>query len=296
MKQITLPNGLTIWSASEQAARFVYHEIFEEQCYKQHGLELREGDTVVNIGANVGLFELWLATQLRRASVHSFEPAPVTFQALRRNLAGSPRLDYHLHNVGLSDRPGRATLSFCPRMPEMSTVRPWSADQQRVYRDHVLAHLRQRSWGLLGRLVPAVLLRRLAERIRRWYMKPVPVEVELTTLSEVVRSCSLLRIDLLKIDTESLECEILAGLDAADWPKVRQAAVEVHSAGDVPRVAGEFDRRGFRVNVADSSGLFMVYAVRGADRDEDAGARAERRHGTAADERGGMARPIERVA
>jgi FkbM family methyltransferase len=271
MKQVTLPNGLTIWAASEHAARFVYREIFEEQCYKQHGLTVRDGDTVVNVGANVGLFELWLATQVRRASVYSFEPAPQSFQALQRNLAGPPGLDYHLYNVGLSDRPGRATLHFCPRMPEVSTVRPWSADQRQAYRGHVAAYLRRRFPVVLGHIVPATLLARLAERLRRWYMEPVPIEVELTTLSEVVRGCPLARIDLLKIDTESLECEILAGIDAADWPKVRQAAVEVHSGGDVRRVAREFERRGFRVNVADSSGLFMVYAVREADRDEAEG-------------------------
>ena len=49
-----------------------------------------------------------------------------------------------------------------------------------------------------------------------------------TSFSAVVRDHALHRIDLLKIDVEGVELDILRSIEAEDWPKVRQVAVEVH--------------------------------------------------------------------
>lgn len=50
----TLPNGLSVQHVSTQDLRFLYEEVFVQKCYRQHGLQLRPGDTVLDIGAHKG--------------------------------------------------------------------------------------------------------------------------------------------------------------------------------------------------------------------------------------------------
>ena len=50
----------------------------------------RDGDVILDIGANIGLFSIWVARQAPRASVLAFEPFVENCDAMRRNLAGWP--------------------------------------------------------------------------------------------------------------------------------------------------------------------------------------------------------------
>jgi FkbM family methyltransferase len=48
----------------------------------------RNGDTVMDLGANIGLFSIWVARQAPEATVLAFEPFPQNCQALRSNILG----------------------------------------------------------------------------------------------------------------------------------------------------------------------------------------------------------------
>ena len=39
---------------SHVEALFIYKEIVEEQCYLQQGIQINDGDTVLDVGANIG--------------------------------------------------------------------------------------------------------------------------------------------------------------------------------------------------------------------------------------------------
>ncbi len=51
---VKLPNGWEVTEQSEMEALFIYNEIFKDECYMKHNLCLNHGDTVVDVGANVG--------------------------------------------------------------------------------------------------------------------------------------------------------------------------------------------------------------------------------------------------
>ena len=51
---VRLPNGWHICHNCPAEAAFIYEEIFEEQCYIQHGIAVRDGDICVDVGANIG--------------------------------------------------------------------------------------------------------------------------------------------------------------------------------------------------------------------------------------------------
>ena len=69
MPTSTLPNGLSVQHVSTQDLRFLYEEVFVQKCYLQHGLQLRPGDTVLDIGAHV-------VTHARRVDAEPLLDAP----------------------------------------------------------------------------------------------------------------------------------------------------------------------------------------------------------------------------
>ncbi len=61
---IDLGDGLSLALANSQqqaAARFVVNEIFTHQRYDHPGFAIKPTDTIVDIGANMGIFVLWAA-------------------------------------------------------------------------------------------------------------------------------------------------------------------------------------------------------------------------------------------
>ena len=72
---------------------------------------LGPGDTVIDIGANVGMTTLYAASRVgSRGRVLSVEPQPTCFGKLRRLLELNGIGHVELHNVGLSNQPGVLTL------------------------------------------------------------------------------------------------------------------------------------------------------------------------------------------
>ena len=82
-----LPNGARMRFVSKPDVQFLYDEIFADECYAKHGLEIRPGATVIDVGGNIGMFALY-ATEKAGAEgrVFALEPIPRTFAALRENV------------------------------------------------------------------------------------------------------------------------------------------------------------------------------------------------------------------
>src|SRR5262249_41902221 len=65
----------------------MYNELFAERCYLRHAIALRPGDTVVDVGANIGLFALLVRLEVPDARILAIEPAPAAFARLAANAA-----------------------------------------------------------------------------------------------------------------------------------------------------------------------------------------------------------------
>lgn len=77
------------------------------------GLPKGEAGDVIDIGANLGYFTLYLGTLLRHrgaGTVQAFEPSPGVFARLQHNLALNPGLPVKLNEAAVSEKPGRADL------------------------------------------------------------------------------------------------------------------------------------------------------------------------------------------
>lgn len=66
--------------------KFIYTEIFRENCYLREGITLHDTAFVLDVGANVGLFSLYVKAKYPHASIMAFEPMPDAYRALRANL------------------------------------------------------------------------------------------------------------------------------------------------------------------------------------------------------------------
>jgi FkbM family methyltransferase len=73
---------------------------------------VRAGDTVFDIGANVGLYtEVFARMVGAGGAVHAFEPVPETFDRLRARFAAARRWpQVHLHHAAICEQAGPVTL------------------------------------------------------------------------------------------------------------------------------------------------------------------------------------------
>ncbi len=230
---------------------FQIAEIAGEQTYLRHGIRVGGGDVVLDVGANVGVAAAFFASQCGAGIVHSFEPVPPVFELLRANLSRLPACV--VHEYGFSKEPGRAPITYYPGSAAMSGL---YADPER---DRALVRTGLVNAGFVGDEVEQRLEGRFDAQT---------LSCELRTLSSFLTQERLERVDLLKIDVERAELDVLAGLGDADWPKIRQLAVEVHDEGGrCSAIADALSGRGFRVTTEQDTAMRgtavrMLYATR----------------------------------
>ena len=253
VRRTTLPNGLEVAYQAKAEMEQMYDDIFEKRVYTRQGITLRDGDVVFDVGGNIGLFTIFVATHWPGARIWTFEPAPPLFEILQANAA--PYGDrVHLFNCGLSSRAGEAELTFYPHTSGMSSFYPNEQEEREALRILLHNEIARGKEGVENLLQYEDEL--LAERFRR-----ETLTCRLRTLSEVIREEGITRIDLLKIDVEKSEMDVLACLDEDDLPKLHQAVLEVHDLGDrLNQVTALFRHYGFSVTL-DQDDLY-----RGSDR------------------------------
>ncbi|HEV8241011.1 MAG TPA: amino acid adenylation domain-containing protein [Thermoanaerobaculia bacterium] len=253
-----LPNGLAVLQINRNETDFLYTEMFEEVMYLKHGITVLPGDTIFDVGANIGVFALWANLRSRGGALYAFEPNPETFAVLRGNSA-LHGVNAKLFPCALSSAAGSAPFTFYPGFTIMSGLYPDREEEKGV----VLSYLHKQGVDE----GPAEVLDELLED----RLKTRTFETPLRTLSEVIREQGVERIDLLKVNVEKAELDVLQGLDDADWPKVRQVVLQLHDVdGRLATVTSLLERHGFTVTVDEdfaveaSQHIHYLYAVREA--------------------------------
>jgi len=117
---LQLRGGLTISFGPEDDPIVLLWEIFGSRVYDCEGFYTPQaGDTVIDIGANIGMFAIYLEWIVRGVTIHCFEPGHETFRQLQRNIEINWLGNLvHPYNCAIADRDGTATLA-----PGQSLVR-----------------------------------------------------------------------------------------------------------------------------------------------------------------------------
>lgn len=188
---------------------------------------LAPGMTVVDVGANHGLFTLEAAHFIGPSgTIHAFEPAPATRERLKANLKANGLEGVHVFDAALGDHTGSAALRVHHEWTGLNTLA----------REDI-------TWN------------------RSKLQADEIVEVPLTSLDAHAREHGLDRIDFLKIDVEGFELAVLRGArELLAGRRVRWVLLEV---GDVtcanahvdPRdLLNELGRHGYELHAITSSG------------------------------------------
>lgn len=232
---VQLPNGMRVACLQKHEVLLVNLEI---ESYFSNGIEVKPGDTIFDVGANIGLFSLAACERCNfNLQAYAFEPVKELFNLLHRNIernAGLARVEALPFGLSIEAKPVK--FAYYPRAPVLCTAYPDEAADIEVMKEAILNSIMYLDEAPL----PVQCLRWLPEGPRRAVvqfalkqtLRPRTITCNMETLSRFVRDREIQRIDYLKIDVEKAELDVLSGIAAEDWGKIRQVVVEVHEIED----------------------------------------------------------------
>jgi FkbM family methyltransferase len=188
--QSGLPNGRTLrlWSHADD---WISNQVFWRGWagYEPHTTPLfyefaKRSSFTLDVGAYIGFYSILAAHANPASRVLAFEPLPTAFARLRRNIALNGLSNVACFESAIADRDGNADFFHSPTGPEapagLTVGIPCSSSL---------------SWD---------------------FMKDVPnlqrSKVAITRLETLLHQCQAPRVELMKIDTESTEPAVLAGM------------------------------------------------------------------------------------
>jgi FkbM family methyltransferase len=121
---LRLRSGPRVASHDLDEAILILDEIVRGRCYTGRDFyNPRPGDVVLDVGANIGLFPLHLATLAAEIRVHCFEPNPQAHALLRRNLEANGLTGWVTpHALAVFDRNGPVVLRRAERSGHRSLL------------------------------------------------------------------------------------------------------------------------------------------------------------------------------
>jgi len=189
-----LSNGCMLAAPEQMPFRAMFSEIVESECYMPSAsLRIRSGDTVLDIGANVGLFSIWASLKVPSARILAFEAASDNYKALAKNVRRNGFKRISTHHYAVSDGNSTHATLYRGHHGGIHSIRP----------DY-------RNWD------PSRDLGRRTEKVRT------------ITLLRIFQRFNLDKVDFMKIDCEGAEYEILFSTPERILSKIRKIVGEYH--------------------------------------------------------------------
>ena len=253
-----LPDGRRVAAFDAAETEYMVHEIFARGSYLPAGEPLPPGAVVFDVGANIGLFSLFVAERCPSARIYAFEPVPPIFEALRHNVQlHLSRAEIFPFGLGQSER--STEFTFYPRFSARSGLAEYADLENEI--EITRRYVENLGPGNEDELAEDDLDQLLARKLRS-----EQVRGRVRRLSDIVREKGVERIDLLKIDVQRAELDVLRGIDDEHWELIRRIAMEVHdepgtaSEGRLREIGELLESHGFRVST------FQEDVLEGTDR------------------------------
>ncbi|WP_437681738.1 non-ribosomal peptide synthase/polyketide synthase [Sorangium sp. So ce131] len=276
-----LPGGMAVVQQNKNETDYLFEEIFRKKTYSLYGIEIPRGAVVFDVGANIGMFSLYVSLHAEGARVFAFEPLAPIYETLAAN-AGLYGRNIKLFHHGLSDREETVAFTYYPRYSMMSGAQAYARPDEEV--EVVKRFLAKEKEA--GSSEAAQLLSHADELLAGRFQGEVH-NCLLRRLSDVIREEGVDHIDLLKVDVQRAEMHVLRGLTAADWKIIDQVVMEVHAAegqeseGRLEELEALLRQHGFQVIIEQDELLsgtdrYNVYASRRGLRGREEGLTALR--------------------
>jgi FkbM family methyltransferase len=226
---------LSVTDPFPRTTEYIYDEIFAGGIYDHPQIKLPPRPTIIDVGANVGLFTIWAARKHRPRTILAYEASPTTHACLVENVAHHVDRDVTSATcicLAVSREAGRELVLHQP---------PWVSGLSTILDGSTLPWIDElRDKGELH-----------THKVRS------------TTISREMVAHGLAMVDLLKIDVEGHFMEVLEGIAPADMGKVRNIVLEAEYAealghsGD--SICGMLRDKGYGVE-AQNAAQIMIYA------------------------------------
>jgi FkbM family methyltransferase len=199
---------------AQSMSDLILDEVFTARVYfpaidRRTDFKIKRTDVVIDIGANVGLFAAWAASQTK-GKVYCFEPSRTNFARLEYHRRINRLSNMVLINKGISDRTELVKL-----------------------------YLHDNNWGAHTTVAD--------RKDESGFDDTHCEEVECTSLKEAFDEYEIEKCDFLKIDCEGAEAKILAALPNEYFKKINRIALEYHPGVNVLELAELLDHNGFSV-------------------------------------------------
>lgn len=270
---LTLPDDTEVFYLNKDETLILYKQVKE---YLNYGISLKKGDVVFDVGANIGLFTIWLNNYFNNElTIHAFELIPDIHRILKLNIDKLKSETIFFHNYGLSDSLEVTECGYFPNATALSSLYPDSSKEEKSLIKSTFLN------GLKSILPDSSIFFKILKRMPRFLVsilldstieKAFIVEgrsCQLKTISNVICEHKINSIDLLKIDVEKSELNVINGINDSDWHKIRQTVIEVHDIDDrVSTLTNILKMKGFRqVNVIqepdlEGTNIYCIYALR----------------------------------
>jgi FkbM family methyltransferase len=185
---------LSVIDDNDADTTYIYNEVFGSQIYHHREMRLPKSPTIMDVGANIGLYTVWAHRQYQPQAIYCYEASPRTFAYLEDNVQRLIRPDItrvSAFNHAIASTGGqRLVLHQSTKVSGISTL----LDESKV------------SW--IGRASASDQLE--------------SHEVASSTVSAEIEAHRLTVVDILKIDVEGYFLEVLKGIAPEHVQKIRR--------------------------------------------------------------------------
>jgi FkbM family methyltransferase len=189
------PYTVRFWNGMEVAMRprrgdlTAFRETWLQHVYLGAGQRLATGDSVIDVGANIGCFTLFASQTVGPSGrVFSIEPDAETFGHLERNIQANRLGNVTALRAALARSPGSVQMQSCGN-------------------------------SLFSSLYAEVDGRRNEGQVQ---------EVPAVTIEQILDQAAMQQCDFLKLDCEGAEHEAVHSMSAATAARIKQISMELH--------------------------------------------------------------------
>lgn len=264
MKKTRLNDGTEIFCIKAPEAKTLDHHV---DGYLQHGIEIKNGDTIFDVGANIGVFGIRALQRFPDTEIYCFEPIPDIYDVCAANAQRFDSKRMHVLQYGVSDTNEHVSFTYFPNTPALSTFHPEDWDDPGSFKTAVKSTMKNPPAGMKWMLlIPSFLAGTIVKHLLKGKRE---IECEIRKTSDAIKELGVEKIDLLKVDCEGAELGVIRGISDDDWKKVKSAVIEVHDKHNrLEIIKGILIKQGFdKLHVEKEVGLentdlFNIYAHR----------------------------------
>jgi len=144
IKEIKIIDGEVILTTRAHGLSFICPELdfrssaietlnfkdYEKDCSQMMVNLINDGDTIFDVGTNMGWYSILFSALNRNSDIHSFEPVPKTFSAYLKNIQLNNSLNITANHFGLSDAERDEYIYFYPQGSGNASLQNLSESQE----------------------------------------------------------------------------------------------------------------------------------------------------------------------